>query len=76
MSDTTETLARMVNQIAANLMRTDDPAAEVAEHIRLFWDPRMKSLIEQIDRSRLSDVASKAIDLLQQSGAKASECCV
>lgn len=73
MSDTTETLARMVNQIAANLMQTDDPAAAVSEHIRLYWDPRMKSLIGQIDRSRLSDIASKAIDLLQQQGAKASE---
>ncbi len=74
MSDTPETLVRMVNQIAANLMQTDDPAAAVLEHIELFWDPRMKSLMVQIDRSRLSDIASKAIDLLQQPGAKTSEC--
>ena len=40
-----DTLIRMANQIAANLMHEPDPAAVTAEHIRLYWDPRMKAMI-------------------------------
>ncbi len=45
MTDTTATLVRMANQIAANLGHENDPAAATAEHIRLYWDPRMKRAI-------------------------------
>ncbi len=38
----TERLVHMANQIARNMMRESDPAAATCEHIRLFWDPRMK----------------------------------
>jgi len=44
MSETGEAVVRMANQIARNLKaRGEDAAvAGTAEHIRLFWDPRMK----------------------------------
>jgi formate dehydrogenase subunit delta len=38
-------LIYMANQIARNLATDADPAAATAEHIRLFWDPRMKAAI-------------------------------
>ena len=38
-------LVTMANQIARNLAQEHDPAAATAEHIRLFWDPRMKAAI-------------------------------
>jgi formate dehydrogenase subunit delta len=61
MSNTTETLVRMANQIAANLMHEDDPAAAVAEHIQLYWDPRMKSMIAAHGSDGLSPVAAAAV---------------
>lgn len=56
-----ERLVHMVNQIATNLATDDDPVAAVANHIQLFWDPRMKRLIQENDRSGLSLVAAAAI---------------
>lgn len=56
-----ERLVMMANQIAANLAREADPASATAEHIRLFWDPRMKRLIGAHDGAGLSPVAAKAI---------------
>lgn len=40
-------LIHMANQIARNLAPQGDEAAvaATADHIRLFWDPRMKSQI-------------------------------
>lgn len=40
-------LVYMANQIARNLAAQgpDKATAAVAEHIRLFWDPRMKATI-------------------------------
>lgn len=60
-------LVQMANQIAANLTHEDDPAAAVAAHIRLFWDPRMKSMIRNADQSGLSPIARAAIDRIAQS---------
>lgn len=65
MSDTTETLVRMVNQIGANLMHEPNPAAATAEHIRLFWDPRMRSLIMARGTGGLTATAVAAISQLQ-----------
>jgi formate dehydrogenase subunit delta len=56
-----ERLVMMANQIAANLAHEPDPAAATAEHIRLFWDPRMKRLIGEHDGAGLSVDAAKAI---------------
>lgn len=45
MSGTRESVIRMANQIARNLEvhGEEEAIAETAEHIRLFWDPRMKA---------------------------------
>ncbi len=40
-----ERLVYMANQIGRNLATEDNPAAATADHIRLFWDPRMKAAI-------------------------------
>lgn len=61
---TEEKLVAMVNQIAANRMHEPDPAAATAEHIRLYWDPRMTRMIRDYTGGALSPVASAAIVLL------------
>ncbi len=54
----------MANQIAANLAHEPDPVAATADHIRLFWDPRMKQLIGGSTVQGLSEQAAAAIRLL------------
>ena len=63
---TTDTLIRMANQIAAKLGHEDDPASATAEHIRQFWDPRMKAAIRAHDGTGLSPVAARAVAHLAQ----------
>lgn len=67
MSGSLDHLIRMANQIAANLTHEPDPAAATAEHIQLFWDPRMKRMIFDHDGSDLSPEAAKAIAALKAS---------
>lgn len=59
-------LVQMANQIAANLTHADDPAAATADHIRLFWDPRMKAMICAADKGGLSSIARDAVDRIAQ----------
>jgi formate dehydrogenase subunit delta len=54
-------LVMMANQIAMNLETDGNPVAAMAEHIRLFWDPRMKALIAAHDGTGLSATAAAAI---------------
>ena len=72
MSETADRLVYMANQIARNFTvldtDTDAAAAATAEHIRLFWDPRMRAAIRAGDRAGLGPVAAAAIDLLDQPG--------
>ena len=65
MTATTDTLIRMANQIAANLGHEEDPAAATAEHIRLYWDPRMKRAIAAFRGDGLTPVAMEAIRRLE-----------
>lgn len=62
---TIERLVHMANQIAANLTHDADPVATMADHIALFWDPRMKRLIAEHDGSGLSPIAAAAIKALR-----------
>ena len=62
--NSTERLVHMANQIATNLATEDAPVAAVAEHIQLFWDPRMKEMIFAHGTDGLSPVAAAAISLL------------
>lgn len=57
-------LVMMANQIAANLMHEADPVAATAEHIRLYWDPRMKSMICEEGVFGLSSVTAAVVDAL------------
>jgi formate dehydrogenase subunit delta len=68
--NTTERLVYMANQIAANLETDPNPVGAIAEHIRLFWDPRMKQLISAHDGDGLSPNAAAAIASLKNLGTK------
>jgi formate dehydrogenase subunit delta len=67
MSSTLDNIVRMANQIVANLQHEPDPAATAAEHMKLFWDPRMKQIIFAHDGTGLSPDAAKAIAALKAS---------
>lgn len=66
MTGTRDTLIRMANQIAANLAHEDDPAAATADHIRQFWDPRMKQAIAAYTGNGLSPAALEAVRRLER----------
>lgn len=65
-------LRQMADQIARNLaVRGEEAAAAAtADHIARFWDPRMRAAIIADDRSVLSPIARKAVDLLAARAAK------
>lgn len=63
--NTVDNLVRMANQIAANLQHEDDVPSAIAEHIRLFWDPRMKALIFAHGDAGLAPDAAAAIAQLK-----------
>ena len=64
--NTVERLVYMANQIALNLVTDVDPVAATAEHIILFWDPRMKKLILEHGSAGLSPIAADAIDRIRE----------
>jgi formate dehydrogenase subunit delta len=66
---TTDTLVRMLNQIASNMAHEPDPAWAVADHVELFWDPRMKRLIHAHGAKGLSDTAAAALARLTRTNA-------
>jgi formate dehydrogenase subunit delta len=70
MSSTIETLRRMADDIARNFeaMGHANSALATADHIKAFWDPRMRELIFADDHSRLSPTARQAIEHLQAGG--------
>lgn len=64
--NTVERLVYMANQIAVNLATDDDPVTAIANHIDLFWDPRMKKLIREYEGNGLSLDAAAAINRLTE----------
>jgi formate dehydrogenase subunit delta len=64
-----ERLRYMAEQIARNFAAQGEPqAAEAtAEHIRLFWDPRMKAALLADDRAALPPVVLAAVEKLARS---------
>ncbi len=56
-------LRTMADQIARNfaVQGEAEAIAATAEHIRLFWDPRMKAAILADDRTELSTIAAGAV---------------
>ena len=63
-----ERLVYMANQIAANLAREADPAAATADHIRRYWDPRMKRMIAEHGNDGLCPAAAAAVASLKAAG--------
>ncbi len=57
-------LARMANQMAANIAHEPDPPRFLAEHIRLFWSPDMRRDFADVEDSALCETARAARDLL------------
>ena len=59
-------LRHMVDQIARNFAVQGEEAAiaATAEHLQLFWDPRMKAAILADDRALLSPIARAAVERL------------
>jgi formate dehydrogenase subunit delta len=63
-------LRYMADQIARNFAARGEAeaVAATAEHIRLFWDPRMRAAILADDRAALSPVVAAAVERLAQPG--------
>ncbi len=59
----------MANQIARNLAAQGEKQAiaATAQHIRDFWDPRMKAALLAEDSSALDPIACAAVELLRPS---------
>ena len=59
-------LAYMADQIARNFAVQGEEAAiaATAQHIRDFWDPRMKAAIKAADRAALSAIVAKVVERL------------
>ncbi len=70
MSSTIETLRRMANDIARNFeaMGHDNAALAAADHIRMFWDPRMREMIFADDLQTLAPSAREGIVHLEAGG--------
>jgi formate dehydrogenase subunit delta len=66
MSSTIETLRLMACDIAKNFdaMADANPELATANHIRKFWDPRMRELIIADDHSKLIPIAREAVEHL------------
>ncbi len=59
-------LRQMADQIARNFAVQGEEVAiaATAQHIRDFWDPRMKAAIKAADRGKLSAVVAKVVEQL------------
>ena len=59
-------LQLMVDQIARNfaVQGEAEAVAATAQHIRDFWDPRMKAAIKGAGRAGLSAIAAAAVERL------------
>ena len=57
-------LRMMANQIARNFAAQGEEAAiaATAQHLRDFWDPRMKAAILADDRAGLEPIARAAVE--------------
>jgi formate dehydrogenase subunit delta len=62
-------LTYMANQIARNLAPQGEGAVALTlQHLRDYWDPRMKAAILAGDRSGLDPIAKAAVEQLGASG--------
>ena len=65
-------LAYMADQIARNFAAQGEDAAiaATADHIRLFWDPRMKAQLLAADPAALTPLVAAAVENLETSMSK------
>ena len=73
---TTDHLVYMANQIARELgsQCPDRPVAATRDHIRQFWDPRMRqAILAYLDRGgeHLNNTARDAVALLRENAERA-----
>ena len=71
-------LVRMANQIAANFRHHPEAqaAAEVANHIRMFWPALMRrELLDDIGAGGFDPLVVSAAELLRERRPRLSECC-
>ena len=62
-----ERLTYMANQIARNLAPQGEAAVGLTcQHLKDFWDPRMKTAILAGDRAGLDPIAKAAVERLAQ----------
>jgi formate dehydrogenase subunit delta len=75
MSSSIETLRRMACDIARNFefMGHDKAVLATADHIRMFWDPRMREMIFADDHSKLVPIAREALEHLAEKGHPGSQ---
>lgn len=68
-------LRAMADQIGRNfaVQGHDRAVAATAEHIALFWDPRMKAALLAADRASFSPIAAEAIARLEHDHAASTE---
>jgi formate dehydrogenase subunit delta len=75
LASSSETLVRMANQIA-DFFKIQPEAAAVAgaaNHIRMFWDPRMRAKMEEHlahGGDGLNPIARKAVEMVCKPAAK------
>ncbi|MBX3540650.1 MAG: formate dehydrogenase subunit delta [Chelatococcus sp.] len=66
-----DTLVRMANQIAAffKAQGAETAPAAIAEHLRLFWEPRMRNAIIELEgngaATALDPLAAAAVRMLK-----------
>ncbi len=62
-----ERLVYMANQIARNLAAhgVDIAAAQTADHITAYWDPRMRAHILAMPAPALEPIAARAVEMLR-----------
>lgn len=61
-------LADMLNQIARNLAAqgTEVAISQTAQHVRDFWDPRMRVALTSADPALLDPIAAAAVARLRE----------
>src|SRR5690348_14424445 len=75
MSDLDAKLVMMANQIGRFIVpqRGGDPAGEIANHLRKFWDPRMRAaIVAHLEKggAGLDDLVRQAVRRLKETEAQ------
>ncbi len=61
-----EHLEKMANQIAANFSFHEDAVERIADHLRRFWAPSMRSMLAEYEQSGQADLEPAAREALKR----------